>query len=240
MWSSGWTVKARAALRLFAGAVRGRARDDDELDEEMRFHLDKAAERNLRAGMSPSDARRAALLAFGGRTQWVESARDEQRSRLLDDFVRDVRYGATTLRRNRVFAASAIATIALGIGATVTVYSLIDSFYLRALPVPAGARLVRVAATFRSRSELTIGYPAFRAIRESARSFDAVAAHYSTAPLYIQARGESREEMGAVVSADYFPMLGIRPALGRFFLAGEDSVPDRDAVAVIGHAAWLR
>jgi putative ABC transport system permease protein len=139
-----------------------------------------------------------------------------------------------------VFAASATATIALGIAATVTVFSFINSIYLRPLPVPEGRRLVRIAAEYRPRSDLTLGYPAFLVLREAAKSFDAVAAHYSTAPLYMAARGESAEEMGAVVSADYFPMLGIRPVRGRFFLASEDSVPDRDAVAVIGHAMWLR
>ena len=77
--------------------------------------------------------------------------------------------------------------------------------------------------------EQELGFPAYRELRAGARSFDMVAAHYSTAPLYLTSRGESAEEPGAVVSGDYFRMLGIRPALGRFFTLAEDSVPDRDA-----------
>src|SRR6185436_844605 len=97
------------------------------------------------------------------------------------------------------------------------------------LDVPEGTHLVHVA---------TPGYPAFVRLRERTRVFDAVVAHYSTAPLYVTARRESGELPGAVVSADYFRMLGLRPALGRFFLASEDSVRDRDAVVVIGHGLW--
>jgi predicted permease len=95
-----------------------------------------------------------------------------------------------------------------------------------------------VQADYPPDRQTTIGYPAFQRLRERTTMFDAVAAHYSTAPLYVTARGESGELPGAVVSADYFRMLGLRPAAGRFFLASEDSIRDRDAVVVIGHGLW--
>src|SRR5690242_20356353 len=103
-----------ARLRLIAGFANRRAQDS-ELDEEIRFHIENATARNIARGMSPADARQAALVAFGGTTQTAESARDEQRSALLDDFLRDLRYGASALRRNPGFAATAIATIALAL-----------------------------------------------------------------------------------------------------------------------------
>src|SRR5205814_8052772 len=93
---------------------------------------------------SAERARRAALVQFGGALQWTAAARDERRSRALDDFVRDLRYGLATLRRNPAFAVSAILTIALGIAATVTVFSFINSIYLRPIAVPEGKRLVRI------------------------------------------------------------------------------------------------
>lgn len=227
-----------SAARLVTGFV-GRDTHDRDLDDELAFHIEQATERNIRRGLTPDAARRAALLAFGGQTQWSEAARDEQRSRWFNDFLRDLRYGAASLGRNRAFAASAILTIALGLAATVTVFNFINSIYLRPLAVPAGARLVNVAPPFRMEAEQNLGFPAYRLLRNAAKSFDRVAAHYSTSPLYLTARGEAGEVEGAVVSAEYFPMLGIRPALGRFFLPAEDSVPDRDAVAVLAHRLWL-
>jgi predicted permease len=211
---------------------------DSELDEEMQFHVDQATARNIRRGMAPDDARRRALLALGGRAQWTERVRGEQRSRVLDDFLRDLRYGAAALRRNIGHAAGAIITIAVAIAATTTVFNFVSTVYLRPLAVPEGARLVRIHAAVPPTQESTLGFPAFARLRGSARSLDFVVAHYSTAPLYVTARGESSELPSAVVSAEYFPMLGLQPALGRFFASAEDAVPDRDAVAVIGHDLW--
>ena len=232
-----WFHRVRSRGRLTAGLF-GRAPQDAELDEELEFHITQATERNMRRGMPPEDARRAALAAFGGRTYWADETRDQQRSRLLDDFGRDLQYGAATLRRNPGFAISAIVTIALAIAATTAVFSFINAVYLRPLNVPEGTRLVRIYGADHPEFDLQLGWPAYQSLRSRTHAFDVVAAHYSTAPLYVTARNRSAEVMGAVVSASYFPMLGVRPVLGRFFTADEDAVPDRDAVAVIGHGLW--
>jgi predicted permease len=236
---SAWLARMRAAAQLLIGFAGGKSHDCD-LDDELRFHIDKATERNLRRGMSAAEARRAAEITFGGRTRWAEAARDERRSPIIEEFARDVRYGMAMLHRNPGFAASAILTIGLGLAAAVTVFSFINSIYLRPLDVPEGRRIVHILGGDHPDLDVQLGYPAYALLRQSARSFDMVAAHYSTAPLYLTSRGESAEAMGAVVSADYFRMLGIRPALGRYFLPAEDSVPDRDAVAVIGYGLWQR
>ena len=232
-------ARLRAAARLVIGFGRGTA-NDANLDDELQFHIEKATERNVRRGMSADEARRAAVITFGGKTQWAEAARDERRSSAIDEFVRDLRYGFATLARNPGFSAGAVLTIALGLAATVTVFSFINSIYLRPLDVPEAGRIVRIYGGDRPDLDQQLGFPAFQALRRDARSFDMIAAHYSTAPLYLTSRRESEEAMGAVVSADYFRMLGIRPALGRFFSRSEDSVPDRDAVAVIGYGLWQR
>jgi predicted permease len=232
-----WWLRTRAAIRLLTGFGHRRAQDA-ALDEELQFHIDHATEQGIRRGMAPRDARRAALVALGGRARWTEAARGEQRSRVLDDFVRDLRYGASALRRNFGFTTGGVMTIALAIAATTTVFNFVSAVYLRSLDVPEGPRLVRIHAAVPPTEESTFGFSAFLRLREHATSFDLVAAHYSTAPLYVTARGASAEVPSAVVSADYFRMLGLRPALGRFFTAEEDSVPDRDAVAVIGYGLW--
>ena len=234
-----WLDHVRSAGRLVAGLF-GRARRDAELDEEIEFHIARATERNVRRGMPAADAHRAALAAFGGRAHWADETRDQQRGRVLEDFVRDLQYGAQVLRRNRGFAISAVLTVSLAIAATTTVFSFIDTVYLRPLDVPEGRRLVRIFGGDRPDRDRELGFAAYRVLRASTHAFDRIAAHYSTAPLYLTARNESAEVMGAVVSAEYFEMLGVHPALGRFFTADEDSVPDRDAVAVIGYGLWQR
>ena len=234
-----WLDRARRGVRLIAGFF-ARPPRDAELDEELEFHIARATERNVRRGLPPDEARRAALAAFGGRAYWADETRDQQRSRVLDDFARDLQYGANALRHNAGFAISAILTVAIAIAATTTVFSFINAVYLRPLDVPEGRRLVRISGSDRPDTEQELGFPAYRWLATNTRAFDLVAAHYSTAPLYVTARNESAEVMGAVVSADYFGMLGVRPVLGRFFTADEDAVPDRDAVAVIGYGLWQR
>ena len=159
--------------------------------------------------------------------------------RILEQLRQDLDYAARGMRRSPGFAVIAVAILALGIAAAVTVFSFVDAVFLRRLPVAGSERLVRIEFVNRNGGgEGTLGFPATQWLRANARSFDFVAAHYSTAPFYVRAGGESREISGAVVSADYFRMLGVEPQAGRFFVASEDSVPDRDPVAVIGDALW--
>jgi hypothetical protein len=121
----------------------------------------------------------------------------------------------------------------------VTVFSVVDALFLRSVPAKNPERLVRILAP----ENVGQGYfsvPEFTYLREHLTAFEDVTAHYSTAPLYISANGETGEVQGAVVSSSYFPILGLRPYLGRFFTPDEDSVPDREAVAVLGYGFWQR
>ena len=153
------------------------------------------------------------------------------------DLQRDVRYAIAGLLRHPLFAASAVATIGLGIGAATSVFDLVDSIYLRQLPVPAADRLLRIEF-HRPGGNPALGIAAIRVLRAHAPAFDEVVAHESRNVLFARVGNRSIEEHGAFVSANYWSTLGIKPRLGRFFVASEDSVPDRDPVVVVSSAFW--
>jgi len=157
---------------------------------------------------------------------------------MLDRLARDIRFALRTFRRAPIFTAVAIATIGLGIAANVTVFSFIDALFLKPLPVQDAGRLVRIFGTRQTQTHRLFSYSEYAYLRDHVTSLDRLVTHYSTAPLYVTVNGRAGEVQGAVVSANYFPTLGVTPYLGRFFTEREDSVPDRDAVAVIGYGLW--
>src|SRR5215472_1321860 len=153
----------------------------------------------------------------------------------MQTLIQDLRYGARMLLKRPGLSLIAIITLALGIGANLTIFSFVDAMFLRPLPVPRPYQLVSVAAG----RDGGMAYPAYEHFRDHNKSFVALAAHYSTAPLDLALPGGDSETLnGAVVSANYFSTLAISPSLGRFFSPDEDTVPDRDRVAVISHGMW--
>ena len=175
-------ARVRGAIVLLFG-YRHDIADEARFDEEFEFHVAMATEKNVRAGMSPAEARRAALLTFGGRTHMKEGAMEERRSRPLQDFVRDLRFGFRTLARERSFAIATIGTTALGIAAAVTVFSFVDALFLRPLRVPAGDRVVHVRYAGQHGERQWLGLEAARLLRQETRAFDVVAVHRSRAML---------------------------------------------------------
>ena len=134
-----------ARLRAAVGRVMGLgevAKRDERLADEIAFHIDMAAERNRRAGMSDEDARRAALLEFGGIERSKEAARDEHRSRPIEDALRDLHYAMRSLRRAPAFALTTVLTLAIGIGANTAIFSAVDGVLLKPLPYANADRLM--------------------------------------------------------------------------------------------------
>ena len=221
-----------------AGEMFRRRRLGQELDDEIRHHLELEIAYNVARGMSPDEARRVALVSFGGVQRVREEARMTRGFFVLDALARDARYAWRSLRLSPGFTSTAVATIALGIATVTSVFGFVNAIWLRPLVSRAGDRVVRVYFDTRDNGEAMFSHAAARAMAQRARSLDLVGEHYSTAPLYVTAGGWRSEVQGAVVSADYFRVLGVRASIGRLFTPGEDSVPDRDAVAVIGDGLW--
>ena len=154
----------------------------------------------------------------------------------MNTLFQDLRYGLRMLLKRPGFASVSVIALALGIGANLTILSFVDTMFFRPLPVRAPYQLVTVEIG----PDGGYSYPVYKYFRDHTRTFAGFAAHYSTAPLDVAGSGRDPETMrGAVVSANYFSVLGLNPARGRFFSPEEDSVPDRDQVAVISHGMWL-
>src|ERR1700735_3798968 len=220
-------------------------RREADFDRELRNHLDLEAEGQQDAAISPDEARYAARRAFGNVTLVKEDVRAICGWTSVEGFIQDLRYAVRTLSKAPAFTAVALLSITLGIAANTTVFSLIDAMWLRTLPVRDPEQLVRVYAWGLPRGANRLGvdsfsWPLYNAVRRRSKVLTDLVAHYSTAPLQVSAGGETSEVQGAVVSANYFAMLGIQPALGRFFLPEEDQVRGRDAVAVISMGLWQR
>ena len=221
-------------LRALTRRVRALLRREEmegELDEELRFHLEKETERNVRLGMSPAEARRAALVEFGGVERVREECRDVRGVRLLDDLLQDLRYALRVLTKSPAFTVVSVLSLALGVGVNATVFGFVNAVMLRPLPLPGNDELVRI------QDDDHPAYSDYLAFSERARVFRGLAAYdFDGYPL---TAGDSAARADvALVSANYFDVLGVRPALGRAFSAEEDARPGASAVAVISHGLW--
>jgi predicted permease len=218
----------------------GSSRKERELDEELAFHLLRETEENVARGMTPEEARRAALVRFGGVEKTKEESREAMRAVLLETTLQDVRYGLRSLRRNPGYAAAAILTLALGIGANTAIFSVVHGVLLQSLPYGGGDRLVRlrVDAPGAGISDGQFSPPEVADLQTRTRSFSDVVEYHS---MWFVLLGKSEPErvQTGVVSAGFFDLLGVRPLLGRTFLPGEDK-HGAEAVLVLSHEYWMR
>jgi predicted permease len=229
-------------LRSMAGGLRSLFRKEQvskELDEELNGFLEMAAEEKMKQGMNRKDALRAVRLELGSLEVTKEVVRSAGWESFLETCWRDLRFAARMLRKNPGLTFVAVLTAGLGIAANVTVFSVVDALFLRSVPAKNPERLVRILAP-ENDGEGYFSIPEFTYLREHSKTVEDLTTHYSTAPLYVSANGDIGEVQGAVVSSSYFSMLGLRPYLGRFFTPDEDSLADRDAVAVLGYGFWQR
>jgi putative ABC transport system permease protein len=213
-----------------------------DLDAELRYHLEREAEKYEAAGMSPAEARRRAQLAFGGVERAKEEDRDARGTRLLETLMRDVRYAARSLRRTPSLPLVAIPTLALAIGATTALFSFADALLLRPLPVRDPDRLVtlvHVSATDAG-SYGSFSYPDYLDLRDARRSagVDDISA-YSDIQVELGNGPDAVPVQAAIVSGNYFSVLGVQPLVGRTFAPEEGSTPGTHPVVVLSEALWV-
>lgn len=199
---------------------------DSDLDEELNSHLAMLTEDHIRAGMSPEQAQRAARLALGGLTQISEEHRAVRGVPFFDTLLQDLRYSFRTLRRDAGFTTFAILVVGLGIGASATVFSVVDALLIRPLPFSEPGRLVWIAndGAEGDLSGQTVTVGSHIDLRDQAHSFSDIAAYfafYGDGDKKMTGAGEPERLTGVPVSQNLFPLLGIQPQLGRIFTAGE-------------------
>ena len=219
---------------------------DNELDQELESHVAMLTDENIRGGMAPAEARRAALLRVGGRESTKELHREVRGLPFLETLAQDLRYAFRTLRKDAAFATFAVLIVGLGIGASCTIFSVVNTLLLRPLPFRDPASLVWVKnhpdvnANDLSGQTTQVGH--MLDLRDRSKSFSEVGAYfafYGIGDNKLIGQGEPERLTNVPVSQNFFPMLGVEPMLGRQFTAEEASQNGPNAV-MLGYNLWKR
>jgi predicted permease len=226
-------------MRWFQRLFR-RTRTERRIDAELRFHLEQQIADYIVGGLAPEEARRRARLEFGGLDQLKEECRDVGAARFVETLIQDVRYGFRQLRRNPGFTSVAVITLALGIGATTAIFSVVDGVLLRPLPYPHADRLVDVAQTapgfvFQNTSMTPAAYFIYR---EQSRTFKDIGIYRSDAA-NVTGSGPPERLAALDVTDGLLPVLGIPPLLGRWFTRADDQPGSPDTV-MLTYGYWRR
>ena len=220
----------------------GRGRRARDIDDEIAFHLAMRQAEHERDGLAPEIARRTAARQFGNVTAVKEETRDMWTFPSFESFRQDLRYALRTIRRAPGFTLVAVLVLAIGIGATTAMFSLVDTMLLRGLPYPRADRLVVLIGNVQRAGGIERrgnSYPDHVDWRARATSFEDMAA-YTTLTATLQGADEPERILGEAVSVPYFTLLGVSPAHGRGFRPDEDAVPNRDAVVILSDGLWRR
>src|SRR6266478_2510729 len=220
-----------------------RLRDlERDLNRELKYHIDRRMNDLILSGLSEPEARRQATLELGGVTQVREEVRDIWLTRWLRDFVYDLRFSARSFLRSPSFTATSVLSLALGIGATTAIYSLVYQVVLHALPVDHPERLVlidwngeQLAETFGTYNLMS--YPICRNLQQQKRFFDGVFCRAATT-INLSTGGDPKPTAAELVSGTYFSVLGVSPALGRLLTIDDDQAPGSIPVVVLSYDFW--
>ncbi len=209
-----------------------------DLDDELRFHLEERVDENIAAGMSEEEARRDARLRFGNQTLLKESTRETDILVWLETAMQDLRYAMRGLRRSPGFAATAILSLGLGIGANTAIFSFVNALLLKHLPVPESARLVQLAEHEDGKLRNSVfSYPFIAELDKRNLSFDGLLGRY---PVRVNLTSEGLTEPlnGEVVTGSYFRTLQVKPALGRLLTEEDIDAAVASPVCVISYSTW--
>src|SRR5256886_5690334 len=238
-------------IRYRLRTVFSRDSVEQELDAELRFHIEREAQKYEGHGMSHEAALRRARLEFGGVEQVKEASRDMRGTARLESIVRDLRYAVRSLTSRPAFTLTVIATLALGIGANTAIFTLVDALLLRPLPVAHPEQLVIVSDPAEVNNN-NVGTPTtdfvsfllYRDVRARNTVFTDMYASGWSGPIDVQigsGSGATAEQPHArFVTGNFFTLLGVPAYTGRTFTAAEDETPGQDPVAVITYDYWQR
>ncbi len=230
-------------LKVFSARLRALFRREaviGDIDEELRLHLEMEAEANVGRGMTPEEARLAALRTFGNFDSVRERAYEVRGGGMAETFLQDLRYAGRMLTKRAGFTTVAALTLALGVGANTAIFSVVEAVLLRPLPYPNADRIVMVWERNQDNADSNnvISPANFKDWRAQAKSFDEMAAFYD-AGLNLTGSGEPEEIPSQITTANLFKLLGVNAALGRTFTP-EDVKAERVDIAVLGHDLWQR
>jgi putative ABC transport system permease protein len=209
-----------------------------DLDQEVRSHLEMLTEENIRGGMQPEDAHRAARIELGGVEQLKEQVREEQMGNWLQSVISDCRYGLRQLRKNPGFTAVAILTLALGIGATTAIFSVVYGVLLRRLPYRDPDRIMAVFEVTSKGRPSRLADPNFDDFRDQNRSFQAIA-KYADNVVSVSGASQPTRTKVAAVSLDFLKVFGIQPIFGRDFIAG-DAKKGAGRTVLVSYGYWVQ
>ena len=214
-----------------------RNRVEQELDEELRYHLERKTKEFLTQGMSPEEARRRAFGAMDGLELRKEECRDARGVNFLETLFQDVRFGMRLLRKSPGFTGVAVLTIALGIGANTAIFGLVDTAFLRGLPFREPGRLVHIWTMEEDGDVHTPTPTQYQAIREDSKLFEPIAAGGWADYFYSADSSVTQNLPGFLVTPNWFPALGVQPLLGRNFRE-EEQRPGQDGVVILSYDCW--
>lgn len=226
----------RDILRMRARSLLRRAKVERELEKELRFHLDREIEEGRAHGLSLEEARERAMRRIGGIAQIQEECRDMRRTNFVESLGQDVRYALRTLTKNPGFTVVIVLSLALSIGATSAIASLLEGVLIRTLPYRNPDKLVRIFTSNRAFPKFPINPNDFRDFRARVHSFESLAA-YTRNDLQFAGSGKAVRLPGFIVSAGFFHVLGLKPAMGREFNRG-DELAGKGHVVIVSHRFW--
>jgi hypothetical protein len=229
------TTRLRSVLR---NLFRSREVERD-LREELQSHLQLLTDQNLRDGMSPEEAQRAARIELGGTEQVKEKVRQQRVGNWLQSIFSDCRFALRQLRKSPAVTATVVLTLALGIGVNTAMFSLLNGWLLRPLPLSAPEQITVLASEQKEGSNGNFSYLDFLDFQKQSDDFSDLFA-YAVGIGGLSAGGEATEIAYSSVTGNYFSSLGIKPVIGRLFLPGEGQKPNDELLIVLGYSFWQK
>ena len=237
--------KLRALWMRLCGLF-GAGRNSEEFAAELESHLAMHTEDGIRAGLSPDEARRQALIRLGGWEQTRQAYRERRGLPWLENLLRDARYALRQLRQSPGFTLTVIVTLALGIGANSAVFTLFDQVLLRMLPVERPKELVRFEwkggfsgsmSSFGGDTTNYFSYPMYKELRDNNQAFQGMIAA-DKAQVGVSWRNQAESKDAEVVSGNYFQLLGLKPAVGRLLTQQDDTAKNANPVVILSYGYW--